>query len=131
MSISLLIAEPDRMLQATLTQFFAAEGFYVQSLGNPELLGIRLRMDPPAVLLLEPELLEDGVLEGVPPVRTVVLTRHTGPAIPIPGCLGVVAEFSKPAALRDVANALRRAAAGDGPPEKREPSRPVPTNATT
>jgi DNA-binding response OmpR family regulator len=113
MSVSLLIAEPDPMLLVTLAQFFAAEGFYVQSVAGRESLRNRLSHHPPTVLLLEPELLDGDMLDGVPPVRTVVLTRHTGRVLSFPGCFNVVAEFSKPAALRDVAAALRGAAETD------------------
>jgi ActR/RegA family two-component response regulator len=108
MGVSLLIAEPDRMLQTTLAQFFAGEGFYVQTVGRPDVLANRLRNSPPAVVLLEPELLGGHELTGVTPVPTVVLTRHTGPTGPLPACFAVVASFSKPAVLRDVTEALRR-----------------------
>lgn len=117
MSISLLIAEPDRTLRSTLTEFFSADGFYVQSVSRPESLENRLRDNPPAVLLLEPELLDGDLLAGVPPVRTVVLTRHMERPIVLPACLAVSATFSKPAALRDVAAAIRMAAQASAQPE--------------
>ena len=110
MGVSLLIAEPDRMLQTTLAQFFAGEGFYVQTVGSFELLSRRLHDSPPAVLLLEPELVTGREMPGVTPVPTVVLTRHTGSSSPLPSCFAVAATFSKPALLRDVADALRQTA---------------------
>jgi DNA-binding response OmpR family regulator len=117
MSISLLIAEPDRTLRSTLTEFFAADGFYVQSVSSQETLENRLSDNPPAVLLLETELLDGDLLAGVSPVRTVVLTRHMKWPIPLPACLAVAATFSKPAVLRDVSAAIRMAAQASAQPE--------------
>jgi len=110
MCIALLIAEPDRQLQTTLAQFFAAEGFYTHPVASPEALLRRLRGSPPTVLLLEPELLQGELLRDVSPIRTIVLTRHTGPPILLPRCLHVVATFAKPAPLGEVSAAIRHAA---------------------
>lgn len=93
MSVSLLIAEPDRPFQMLL-QFFAAEGFSVQPVNNSESLEDRLRDDPPAVA----ETLSGEVLGCVARAHGCAHASH-GADDPIAGvrcCLGNVFKAGRP-----------------------------------